>query len=62
MKIWEGLVAQKSAAWTTIGINKINTPKEGLLRRNLVISRHKEILLKMIYMPMILGSMILIRL
>ncbi|MDF9583638.1 isopeptide-forming domain-containing fimbrial protein [Bacillus cereus] len=32
MKIWEGLVAQKSAAWTTIGINKINTPKEGAFK------------------------------
>ncbi|HFO0461105.1 TPA: isopeptide-forming domain-containing fimbrial protein [Bacillus paranthracis] len=32
MKIWEGLVSQKSAAWTDISINKINTPKEGAFK------------------------------
>ncbi|HHB1887672.1 TPA: isopeptide-forming domain-containing fimbrial protein, partial [Bacillus cereus] len=32
MKIWEGLVAQKSTAWTDISVNKINTPKEGAFK------------------------------
>ncbi|PEG05413.1 isopeptide-forming domain-containing fimbrial protein [Bacillus cereus] len=32
MKIWEGLVSQKSTAWTDISVNKINTPKEGAFK------------------------------
>ncbi|WP_410989297.1 isopeptide-forming domain-containing fimbrial protein [Bacillus cereus] len=32
MKIWEGLVSQKSTAWTDISVNKINTPKEGTFK------------------------------
>ncbi|PFD10975.1 isopeptide-forming domain-containing fimbrial protein [Bacillus cereus] len=32
MKIWEGLVSQKSTAWTDINVNKINTPKEGAFK------------------------------
>ncbi|WP_270401843.1 isopeptide-forming domain-containing fimbrial protein, partial [Bacillus mobilis] len=32
MKIWEGLVAQKSTAWADINVNKINTPKEGAFK------------------------------
>ncbi|WP_141522834.1 isopeptide-forming domain-containing fimbrial protein, partial [Bacillus wiedmannii] len=31
-KIWEGLVSQKSTAWTDIIVNKINTPKEGAFK------------------------------
>ncbi|PHF05363.1 isopeptide-forming domain-containing fimbrial protein, partial [Bacillus wiedmannii] len=31
-KIWEGLVSQKSTAWTDISVNKINTPKEGAFK------------------------------
>ncbi|MGG3500507.1 isopeptide-forming domain-containing fimbrial protein, partial [Bacillus anthracis] len=32
MKIWEGLVSQKSTAWANISVNKINTPKEGAFK------------------------------
>ncbi|EJQ88048.1 hypothetical protein IGW_05226, partial [Bacillus cereus ISP3191] len=32
MKIWEGLVSQKSTAWADISVNKINTPKEGAFK------------------------------
>ncbi|WP_411501020.1 isopeptide-forming domain-containing fimbrial protein [Bacillus thuringiensis] len=32
MKIWEGLVSQKSTAWTDVSVNKINTPKEGAFK------------------------------
>ncbi|MDJ1475046.1 isopeptide-forming domain-containing fimbrial protein [Bacillus sp. LS15-K4] len=32
MKIWEGLVVQKSTAWVDISVNKINTPKEGAFK------------------------------
>ncbi|HDR4634094.1 TPA: DUF11 domain-containing protein [Bacillus cereus] len=32
MKIWEGLVVQKSTAWANISVNKINTPKEGAFK------------------------------
>ncbi|HDR6311096.1 TPA: DUF11 domain-containing protein, partial [Bacillus cereus] len=32
MKIWEGLVVQKSTAWVDINVNKINTPKEGAFK------------------------------
>ncbi|HDX9552172.1 TPA: DUF11 domain-containing protein [Bacillus thuringiensis] len=32
IKVWEGLVSQKSTAWTDISVNKINTPKEGAFK------------------------------
>ncbi|MED0947060.1 isopeptide-forming domain-containing fimbrial protein [Bacillus mobilis] len=32
MKVWEGLVSQKSTVWTDISVNKINTPKEGAFK------------------------------
>ncbi|TPV39181.1 isopeptide-forming domain-containing fimbrial protein [Bacillus dicomae] len=32
MKIWEGLVVQKSTLFTEIKVNKINTPKEGAFK------------------------------
>ncbi|MEG7862272.1 isopeptide-forming domain-containing fimbrial protein [Bacillus mobilis] len=32
MKIWEGLVSQKSTTWADISVNKINTPKEGAFK------------------------------
>ncbi|MGH0928051.1 isopeptide-forming domain-containing fimbrial protein, partial [Bacillus pacificus] len=32
MKVWEGLVSQKSTAWADINVNKINTPKEGAFK------------------------------